>query len=482
MNPGSIDRPPVTGQKNHRSVRIKKGLDLPIAGPPDLTQIDQKTVQRVAVFGTDYVGLKPTMEVSVGDKVKKGQLLFTDKKTPGVRYTSPASGTVESIIRGERRVLHSVIIAVDGAEDEETFSSCSEADLNGLSADEVKENLLASGLWTSLRARPYGKVPHPETVPHSIFVNAMDTNPLAAPPRVAVEGREDDFRNGLAVLSKLTGGELFLCHHPDDSLPGADLDVVTPVAFEGPHPAGLVGTHIHFLDPVSANKTVWHLNLQDTIAIGALFTTGKLDVGRLVSLAGPMVRQPRLIRTQLGASIDDLVPESELKDFSDDGVRRRNRGHDHDETRLIAGSVLSGHKAEGDFAFLGRYHLQISAIEEDPKRKLLEWHYPGIDRFSVTRLFLSKALFIKKFHFTTCTNGSARAMVPIGSYEAVMPLDMLPTFLLRALIVGDTDHAQALGCLELDEEDLALCTFACPAKYDFGPILRKNLTTIEIEG
>ncbi len=434
----------------------------------------------VAVLGTDYIGLKPTMAVRVGDRVKLGQLLFTDKKNPRVGYTSPACGTVQAINRGPKRMLISVVIAVDGDE-EEDFSSHAASQIAELSRSDVIESLLASGLWPSLRTRPYSKVPSPEDSPHSLFVNAMDTNPLAVPPETVIHERESDFRSGLIALSKLTDGNLYLCQHPEASLPGSDLDGITTAVFEGPHPAGLVGTHIHFLDPVSTKKTVWHLNYQDVLAIGALFSSGKLRVERIISLAGPMVKRPRLLRTRLGANIRDLVT-NELEAPFNTGTYRHDRIRHENEARVISGSALSGHMAVGPIGFLGRYHLQVTAIEEDPKRKFIEWHYPGVDRFSVTRLFLSKFLRVTKFRITTCSNGSPRSMVPIGSYELVMPLDIMPTFLLRALIVHDTDQAQALGCLELDEEDLALCTFACPAKYDYGPILRRNLTMIEVDG
>ena len=468
------------GQDGSTPIVIKKGLTLPVSGNPDLVIEEAVSVRSVAVLGTDYVGLRPAMAVKVGDRVKLGQPLFSDKKTPGIQYTAPGAGTVSAINRGEKRKLLSVVIDLEGDE-EENFSSYSANRLREISREAVVENLLASGLWTSLRTRPFSKVPSPEKVPHSIFVNAMDTNPLAAPPPLALQGRTDDFRNGLAVLSRLTDGKLYLCQGPGDPLPGSDFDWVTTASFEGPHPSGLVGTHIHFLDPVSAEKTVWHLNLQDVLAIGALFTTGKINVERVISLAGPMVDRPRLLRTRLGACIDDLVVD-ELSEATGKGAQHHCKIRPSEGTRVISGSVLCGHQAKGPHCYLGRYHLQVCALEEYPKRVFLEWHHPGPDRFSVTRLFIAKLIRATKFRFTTCTNGSARAMVPIGSYEKVMPLDILPTFLLRALIVGDTDQAQALGCLELDEEDLAPCTFACPAKYDYAPILRDNLTRIEIEG
>ena len=468
------------GSKTERSFVLRKGLDLPISGVPNLEIEEAKAVKSVAVLGPDFVGLKPGMEVSVGDKVKLGQTLFTDKKNPRVRYTSPGAGTVSAVNRGEKRALLSVVIDLEGG-DQESFASYSESELGSLPREAVVENLLASGLWTSLRTRPFNKVPSPDTTPHSIFVNAMDTDPLANPPPIAARGREDDVRHGLTVLAKLTDGPLYLCHSPGESPPGSDLDCVTTASFQGPHPAGLAGTHIHFLDPVHATKTVWHLHLQDVMAVGALFTSGQLNVERIIALAGPMVDNPRLLRTRMGACIDELIVD-ELSEPTGEGAHRHCRIRPNEGTRVVSGSLLKGHHAKGPLGYLGRYHHQVCAIEEYPKRVFLEWHHPGPDRFSVTRLFISTFLRVTRFRFTTCTNGSPRAMVPIGSYEKVMPLDMLPTFLLRALIVGDTDQAQALGCLELDEEDLALCTFACPAKYDFGPILRKNLTRIEIEG
>ena len=468
----SVGRAVPTSQKRGSGhyFDIKKGLDLPISGRPELVVEEGAKVGTVAVSGPDFIGLKPAMAVEVGDKVKLGQPLFADKQLPGVVHTSPAAGAVSAINRGEKRALQSVVIEIEGSE-ELSFSSYTTDQLGDLSRDKVVESLLESGLWTALRTRPYGKVPSPEARPHSIFVNAMDSNPLAAPPRLAIEGREFDFRNGLTAVSKLSDGALYLCQPTGDPLPGAELDAVTPAVFDGPHPACLPGTHIHLIDPVSPTKTVWYLAAQDVLAIGALFATGKLNTERLVSLAGTMVERPRVLRTRMGACVAELVA-GQLKDPQEVGS----------EARVISGSVLYGRQSEAPLCYLGRHHLQISAIEEDPKREFLEWHHPGIDRFSVTRLFISKFLRIKKFPFTTCAHGSARAMVPVGSYEQVLPHDMMPTFLLRALIVGDTDQAQDLGCLELEEEDIALCTFACPAKYDYGPILRKNLTMIENDG
>ncbi|MYM62136.1 Na(+)-translocating NADH-quinone reductase subunit A [Pseudomaricurvus sp. HS19] len=446
-------------------INIRRGLDLPISGAPEQTIYDGPRIRSVAVIGADYHGMKPTMAVQVGDRVKLGQLLFSDKKTEGVRYTAPAAGTVAAINRGAKRVLQSVVIEVDG-DDAEAFAQYSAEQLGSLTAEQAGENLVNSGLWTAFRTRPYSKVPAPGSSPSSIFVTAMDTNPLAANPAVIVAEKSADFANGLTVLSRLTSGKVYVCKAPGADVATGSNSSVAVEEFGGVHPAGNAGTHIHFLDPVSVNKTVWTVGYQDVIAIGQLFTTGKLSTERVVALAGPQVAEPRLVRTRVGASLDELTA-GQLKTG---------------ENRVISGSVFGGRTAVGPFAYLGRYHQQISVLGEGRERPFLHYLRAGFNNFSSLSIYISSLFKGKKYDFDTSTNGSERAMVPVGAYERIMPLDILPTHLLRALIVGDTDSAQKLGCLELDEEDLALCTFVCPGKYEYGPILRNNLTRIEKEG
>ncbi|MFQ5602462.1 MAG: Na(+)-translocating NADH-quinone reductase subunit A [bacterium] len=446
-------------------IKIKKGLDLPIHGQPRFEIHDAKKPSQVALLGEDYVGMKPTMMVKVGDEVKLGQLLFTDKKMPSVRYTSPGAGKVVAINRGLKRAFLSIVIRLEGSA-ELTFQSFPEGKLSALNRKKVVENLLESGLWTALRARPFSKVADPETQPHSIFITAMDTNPLGPPVEKVLDRRERSFKNGLAVLSRLTDGKLFLCKAPNSTVPTVELDALVVEEFAGPHPAGNPGTHIHFLDPVSRNKTVWHVGAQDVAAIGDLFTSGRLNMQRVISLAGPSVKSPRLLKTRIGAAVADLTTD-ELTGG---------------ENRIISGSVLSGRTAREETAYLGRFHQQISVVPENRQKQFLGWLSPGFNLYSVKNVVISKWLNKKSFHFTTSTNGGVRAIVPVGSYEKVMPLDILPTFLLRALAVDDVEEAEQLGCLELDEEDLALCTYVCPSKIDHGLSLRRNLTLIEKEG
>ena len=445
-------------------IKVRRGMDLPIAGTPEQTVYDGPAISQVALIGSDYHGMKPTMAVRQGDVVKKGQVLFTDKKNDSAKYVSPASGTVTAINRGERRIFQSLVIDVEG-NDSETFVAYESEQLQELDRQLVTDELVESGQWVAFRTRPFSKVPRAGSVAASIFVTAMDTNPLAADPTVIIRQRESDFANGLKVLSRLTDGPVNVCAAPDVSIPGEEVEGVREVNFSGPHPAGLAGTHIHLIDPVSATKTVWSIGYQDVIAIGHLFTTGNIDTDRVISLAGPQVNQPRLLSTRLGANINQLVI-GELV---------------NDENRVISGSVLSGRKAASEFAFLGRYHNQVSVIREGRERQFLHYLRLGFDKHSALPAFAS-SLTKKLFNMTTSTNGSERAMVPVGGYERVTALDILPIQLLRSLIVGDTEMAQNLGCLELDEEDVGLYTYVCVGKYEYGSILRDNLTRIEKEG
>ena len=438
---------------------------MPISGIPLQQILPSATPRHVAIMGDDYIGMRPTMLVQEGDSVTKGQALFEDKKNPGVLFTAPASGTVVAIHRGERRVLQSVVIRLEGDRQRE-FTRYDVADLPTLTRQAVQAQLLESGLWTALRTRPFSKTPVPGTVPAAIFVTAMDTNPLSADPQPLILAQRQAFDAGLTLLTHLTDGKVHVCQASGGKLGGHSQGKVTFNTFAGPHPAGLPGTHIHFLEAVSLTKQVWHLNYQDVIAIGKLFTTGELYTDRVIALSGPQMRNPRLVRTCLGADINDLLVDETLEG----------------ENRHISGSVLSGRHAVGAHAYLGRFHLQISVVKEGREKELFGWVMPGKEKFSVTRTTLGHFLRNKLFNFSTDTHGGERAMVPIGNYERVMPLDILPTLLLRDLLAGDTDSAQALGCLELDEEDLALCTYVCPGKYEYGPALRSVLTRIEQEG
>ncbi len=453
-------------------IRIDRGLDLPIAGAPEQSISDAPPVRHVALLGDDYIGMKPTMHVVDGDRVKKGQTVFVDKKTPGVQYTAPAAGIVKAVNRGAKRKFESLVIEVEG-DDQVTFQTFPDHNLAKLDRREVCEQLVASGLWTSLRTRPYSKVPALDMVPDALFVTAIDTNPLAADPEVVLEQHQGDFIAGLEVLSTLTDGHVQVCRKAGSTIPGEGKTPAVFHAFDGPHPAGLVGTHIHFLRPVSRGKAVWYIGYQDVVAVGHLFLTGEIWTDRVVSLAGPVVSKPRLLRTRIGASLGELTADQYAVS-------------DNQQVRVVSGSVLSGRKSVAPVDYLGRYHNQVSVLAEGGHRDFLGWAMPGADKFSIRRVFSSAWINNsdgpQQFDFNTSTEGSPRAIIPIGMYEQVMPLDIVATPLLKALVTDDIEYAEQLGALELDEEDLSLCTYVCPGKHDYGPMLRKNLTTIEAEG
>ena len=448
-------------------IKVKKGLNVPIVGSPTEDLDTLKNVRSVAIIGSDYHGMRPTMLVEEGDTVKLGQALFEDKKNPGVIFTSPGAGKIESINRGPRRALQSVVIEL-GEEASVKFDKYEENQLKTIPSAEIRKNLISSGLWTAFRTRPFSKIPAINSNPSNIFVTAIDTNPLGPNANKIIEMNESLFNSGLNVIKALTEQPIHLCVDSDFSLDLEKDSQLIDHTFSGPHPAGLAGTHMHFISPATLKNVNWTINYQDVIAFGELFLTGELPIDKIVSLAGPQVTNPRLIKTRIGACTDELCA-GEL-------TQRDNR--------VISGSIINGREAVGPFAYLGRYHNQISVVSETNKsdRQFMNWLNPGPRRFSKIPLFISSLFSDKEFKFKTLMNGSDRAIVPIGIYEEVVPLNILPTILLRYIAVGETEKIQSLGGLELDEEDLALCSFVCPSKYDFGSLLRSNLTQIEVEG
>ena len=457
-----------TGAGRLADFKVKKGLDLPITGAPGASIDDGPEIASCAVIGTDTIGLKPKMLVEEGEVVSLGQPLFADKRFEGVVMTAPAGGRVQAINRGPRRILESVVIAIDETKEALSFGEHDGRKIEALAAEDVKETLLKSGLWPYLRTRPYSKIPDPTTTPAAIFVTAIDTRPLAADPAVIIADAAEDFASGLTLVAKLTEGSTYVCQGAGADLPEVDVGNVRYATFSGPHPAGLVGTHIHFLDPVHAEKTVWYLGYQDVIAIGRLFRTGQLPTERIIAVSGSAAARPALLRTRVGAYIPDLIGDGATKDDGD--------------VRVISGDVLNGHAAVGTYSFLGRFHQQVTLVPEGNQREAFGWVIPSVRKFSTANVHLSSLFGLDKVKLTTSLQGSPRAMVPIGLFEDVMPLDILATQLLRALLVMDTDEAQALGALELDEEDLALCSYVCMSKYEYGVALRACLDKIEAEG
>jgi Na+-transporting NADH:ubiquinone oxidoreductase subunit A len=445
-----------------QTIQIHKGLDIPISGNPEQKVRQGKQVKHVALIGDDYVGMKPTMEVNVGDSVKTGQVLFSDKKNKGVQFTSPGCGTVIGLNRGAKRKFESLVIELAGEESIRFFDPSVLA-VERSSPAEIRKLLIDSGMWTAFRTRPYGKIPSVDSSPASVFITAIDTSPFAPDPQVIIGRSPKEYQLGLRIVQRLFDGPIHYCTGAVKLLAAEELSTIEQWRFQGPHPAGLPSTHIHFIDPVHEEKTVWHIGYQDIIALGHFFTNGTLYTEKIVSLAGAAVHTPALVTTRVGASLPELCEQESSQE----------------SVRILSGSVLSGRESIGNSTFLGRFHNQVSLLKESNGRSFCNWLRPGADRFSMKPLFISALQKHLSLPFNTALWGGKRAIFPLGTYEQVMPLDIIATSLLKSLACGDTEKSKDLGCLELIEEDLALCGFVCPGKNEFGTALRQVLTAIE---
>jgi len=448
-----------------KRIEIKKGLDVPVTGEPRQSIQGNIQVTKVALVGDDYIDMKPTMEVAEGDRVKTGQLLFTDKKNEGIRYTSPATGKILAVNRGAKRKFESIVIEL---EDDEhiTFLDPEEKPPGHREGDEIRKILLEAGMWRSFRTRPFGKVPPKDAEPAALFITAMDSRPLAADPKIIIEEYAKEFSIGLTILAGLTSSPAYLCIAADSKLAMPLPATMTTAEFAGPHPAGLPSTHMHMLDHATESRILWHIDYQDVIGIGHLFSTGQLPTEKVIALGGPGVVEPKLIKTRLGGNLMDICHNQLLAT----------------PTRIISGSILDGRKIDEFHQYLGRYHNQISVLHEGSGRGLFNWGALGSDRFSIKPAFISALDRTRKFAMNTALWGGERAIYPIDSYDRVMPLDIVPLALLKSIASCDTEKARSLGALELIEEDVALLSFICPGKNNFAPMLRRVLAEIELEG
>lgn len=443
-----------TSDPSPRRIRVRRGLDLPLAGAPDLRAIEEgPPVRAVAVLGDDAPGVRADLRVEPGDKVRAGQTLFVDRRRPEIRFTAPGAGIVVAVQRGARRRIEAIVIRLEGEEEERFEVPAGRA----ADAEEVRRLMLASGLWTALRTRPFSRIPDPDATPRALFVTAMASEPLAPPAEIVVRKRGEDFVRGLSALARMVEGPLFVCTRPEAGLPLPDDPRIREVGFEGPHPAGLPGTHVHRLAPASVQRPVWQLGYAEVLALGRLLATGRLPTERVVALCGPCVEGPRLVRTRLGASTEDLIA----------AVAREC------PCRVLSGSVLSGRQAAGHGAFLGRLHDQVTVLSEDPDPLRRSWLRPA--RRGVARAVLGGDARPSTTSLA-CRRGP---FFPLERLERVWPFDLPLAPLLRALVVGDAEAAAELGALELAEEDLALVAFLCPGKIEYGPLLRAVLDELE---
>jgi len=449
---------------------LKRGFDIKIAGKAELRYKEVAPPQRVALQPVDFKGMKARLEVEEGSQVKKGSPLFHDKARPEVKFTSPVSGKVVAINRGERRKITEVIIESDGKNDEITFPAVTADKLDGVSADDIKNTLLESGMWPMIIQRPFGKIADPSAKPRDIFISAMDTSPLASDVNFIMDGLEKEFQFGVDILQKLTEGKVHLGVDGHDKSPApafAQINNVVKNSFSGPHPAGNVGIQIHHVAPIRRGDIIWTVKPYFVAMIGKLFSTGKIPTERIISIAGNGIREHVYFKTMVGAPISLFVNEDNIA---------------HGDVRAISGDVLTGVKKQLN-GFVGFYDNLLSVIPEGPKeKKLVGWFRPGGDVASYSRTFLSRWLPKSGFEVSTLKNGSDRAFVLSGLYEEVLPMDIYPVYLMKSIMADDIEEMEGLGILELVEEDIALCSYICPSKYDFGGILREGLDLIEKEG
>tara|TARA_B100001113_G_scaffold49442_2_gene35800 strand:+ start:763 stop:2097 length:1335 start_codon:yes stop_codon:yes gene_type:complete len=442
-------------------IKISKGLDLPISGKPSLSITDVPKCSSVSLLGNDFVGMKPTMMVKVDDNVKAGQKIFEDKKNPGVFYTSPAGGKIKSINRGEKRKFLSIEIEISNNEEFEEFIINDEPDV-------IKGALINSGIWNAFRTRPYNRTPAIYDEPKAIFINCCDTNPLCGDPNEIIKFNVSEFKEGLNVLGQLFRCDINLAFQNNDFHNFIDdsekLSNFNYFEFNGPHPAGLSSTHIAHISPVNQNRIVWTINYQDVISIGYMKINQKIRTHKTISLGGPAVYEPSLLKVRICGNIDEITA-----------------GKVEPHSRIISGSVLHGHESNGVMSYLGFYDSQISALPDETNEIFMNWLMPGSNLHSKLNVFISSFIKPKKFIFNTSIGGGDRAIVPISSYEEVLPMNILVTQLLKALIVGDREMAIDLGMLELVPEDLALCSYVCPSKYDYASILMDNLNNFYLE-
>ncbi len=439
------------------SIRLKRGLDIKIEGKAEKVLIPEYHSAIYGVRPVDFPGLTPKLDVKPGDTVKAGTPLFHDKQRPEIKFASPVSGKVAAVIRGERRKVLEVTVEKDGDE----FVTFGKVDPAGLSSDQVRDALLNSGLWPAIRQRPYHIIANPADRPKSLFISGFDSSPLAPDySYIAENSSESYFTSGLKALGKLTDGKINLVLNGMQEAPAAlkKAEGAEISYFSGPHPAGNVGIHIHHLDPVNKGEAVWYVNFQDVYAIGRLFEEGVYMHERIVALTGSEVKKTGYYRVRSGASVVEMV-----KDNVQDG-----------HLRYISGNVLTGSKIESD-GHIGYYDSQVTVIPEGDYFEFFGWIMPGLNKYSFSKTFLSSLLPRKSYRLDTNFHGGERAFVITGKYEKVVPMDIYPMQLLKAILAEDIDMMENLGIYEIAEEDFALCEFICPSKIEIQSIVRKGL-------
>jgi len=444
---------------------IQKGRNIRLKGAAKKEIVEIALPKHVAVKPSDFKGLSPRLSAKVDDVVKVGTPIFTDKTIPEIQIASPASGKVVAINRGAKRALQSIVIETDGQQESETFQKFSREQIKNISKSDVTNLLLKGCLWPVIRQRPFSKVADPHKKPKAIFIHAMNTEPLALDIDFILEGKEKEFQIGLDILGRLTDGDVHLCIQK-----GANSKALTQAVnvqihvFSGPHPAGNVSTHIHYVDPINKGELVWYIEAQDVLSIASLFLNGTYPTERIVAVTGEGAANNQIYaKTIVGVPVSALLGDSTPQ-----------------QVRYLSGSVLAG-KEIASHDFLRFYDSQITVIPQGGNREFLGWLSPGFKKYTFSKSFASAFFPENDMSLDTDENGSHRAIVLNHIYDSLVPLDIMTYFLLKAVISGNVEEAEELGILECDEEDFALCTFACPSKTDVGEIISQGLALIESE-
>ncbi|MDH5682555.1 MAG: Na(+)-translocating NADH-quinone reductase subunit A [Spirochaetota bacterium] len=450
---------------------LRKGYDIKLAGKAVGTVSGAAKSSLVAIQPHEFRGIRPKLSIETGQAVKIGSELFVSKENPTMRFLSPASGLVKEIRRGEGRKLLEIIIESDDKEDYESFRKHSPDEIRNLERREILDELLNGGLWPYFRERPFSRIADPERKARDIFVSAFDSAPLAPDYQLLLEGNKEYFEFGMMLVSRLTDGKVYLAvKDGEDAANQFDLnhDNIEIHSFKGAHPSGNISVHIHHIAPINAGEVLWYLYAQHVALLGKFFLEGKYPVERLVAVAGSSVKTEKrqYYKTRLGSEISSLLGPDDLVDK---------------DVRYICGNVLSGFEIK-ESGYMGFYSNLLTVIPESEERRFLGWMAPGIDQESFSWSFLSKLIPRKEYIKDTRLHGGVRAFIQTGDYEKVLPMDILPMHLVKSIMAEDVEEMEALGLLECDEEDFALCSYICPSKIDFGYYIRQGLSLLESEG
>ncbi len=444
-------------------IKLRKGLDINLKGKPVSEISDVKQAETYALVPDDFTGVTPKVVVRENDVVKAGDALFVDKKHPEVKFVSPVSGTVLGIDRGERRKVLSVRVKADAMPNYVDFGK---KEVGGMSAEEVKSALLEAGLFAFINQRPYDIVADPAVMPKAVFVSAFDSKPLAPDFELVLKGQEDDFQVGLDALAKLAPAYLGISAK-QKSAALTQARNVTVTVFDGPHPAGNVGVQIHHVNPINKGEVVWTVRPEDVLLIGRLFRTGHVDFTRVIALAGSEVTAPAYYRIVAGAQLTSLLSG------------RLSSGK---VLRIINGNVLTGKVVAAD-GFLSAKANEITVIPEGSDvNEMLGWIMPRVNQYSTSHSYFSWLLGKKKeYTLDARVKGGERHMIMSNEYDKVFPMDILPEYLVKAIIAGDIDRMEALGIYEVAPEDFALCEFVDSSKLELQRIVRQGLDALHAE-